>query len=140
MFVGAIAGQLFNLLMAHAAHVDELSDFVWTVFIPAVRVASTGLLGYWLWQEWRVRCPALLISPRHACMSRDAASRLRVCSVGRAHLQELAEKEAREAAREAKEDAAAAEAAVEDTAEVRPTPRRAVQRLRVLHVTLLSPL
>ena len=55
VFAGAIAGQLCNLLMAQAAHIAELSDFVWSVFIPVVRVASTALLAYWLWQACRVR-------------------------------------------------------------------------------------
>jgi hypothetical protein len=55
MLTGVVSGQLYNLGMMACTRVEDISDFVWTVFIPATRIASTLLLCYWGWQEYNVR-------------------------------------------------------------------------------------
>lgn len=52
---GVLAGQLYNTAMLTCAHLDELGAFMEDTFVPTVRIASTILLAYWLWQEHHVR-------------------------------------------------------------------------------------
>ena len=54
IFGGIITGELINLTLFSCAKVNDLADFVWTVLIPTVRIASTLLIAYWVWQEYNV--------------------------------------------------------------------------------------